>query len=525
MADRTPLVQGGKIVGVICRMQETGRLDTIVPRLESYQKLNSLVDDIIEQAPQAMLVIDSRGVIIRANSKFATQCGSERETLMGRDIREMAPPTAKEGAASKIAAVRDTVLACLQSGEERQSYHPDQDSPGLVLQASPVLNDQGDARLVVASMHAPDNIDFTRRHDEQTEPDFTAGVQTDEEDDGAVGALTREFGIVARSKAMLQVVQRAAKVSQSESSVLLQGESGVGKSMLAALIHRLSPRASEVFVPINCGAIPEQLMESELFGYERGAFTGASPKGKVGFIESANGGTVFFDEIGELSMPMQVKLLEVIDKKAFLRVGGTRQVKVDFRIVAATNRDLEREVAEGRFRKDLFYRVNVIPIGILPLRERKEDIMALALNMLARYNAGHSVRKRLYLEVMRLQLLHDMESNARELNNAMEWMLVMGEGNVLLPRDMPMAFQMKAGLDTPVQDPRNERKPDFEDLRSFAGNSPMTAAVQTFEQRYLELVLALKESMREAAKFLGVHPTTLWRKLTQHSLLGYGKYK
>ncbi|MDL2271843.1 sigma 54-interacting transcriptional regulator [Desulfovibrio sp. OttesenSCG-928-I05] len=523
LVDRTPLIQGGKIVGVVCRMQETGRLDAVVRHLESFQELDTLLDDVIEQAPQAMMVIDAQGIIIRVNSKFSEFCAAERDVLIGREARALPLGNVGGEPRAEVAALRDITLTCLQSGQARQAAYPDQESPKLWLQAAPAFTDQGIIRLVVANVHSAEGTEPFPRDKEEEEPDFTAGVQPDEDNDEAISALTREFGIIARSKPMLRVVQRAAKVSQSESSVLLQGESGVGKSMLAALIHRLSPRGQEAFVPINCGAIPEQLIESELFGYERGAFTGASPKGKIGLIESGNGGTVFFDEIGELSMPMQVKLLDVIDKKAFMRVGGTRQIKIDFRIVAATNRDLEQDVADGRFRKDLFYRINVIPIDIPPLRERKEDIMALALNMLARYNAGHSVRKRLSPEVMRLLLQHDFPGNARELNNAMEWMLVMGEGNVLYPKDMPMTFQIKAGLGGSTQEPCHEQMPDFEDMLTFEGGCSLKDAVQTFEKRYLEQTLSRHENMQAAARFLDVHPTTLWRKLTQHNILGYGK--
>ncbi len=520
LVDRTPLVQNGKIVGVVCCMRDTSRLEAIVPRLDAYLELDSLTNDIIEMAPQALMATDSHGVIIRVNSKFSPLCASERDMLIGRDIRDLAFVRTKNGTPD-ISSIRDMILATLETGEASRKIETGGNSGRMLLQTSPALDDKGGVRLVVASIQASEGMELARAPQEESEPDF-AHVATEGIDE-SLTALIKEFGIIARSKAMLQVVQRAAKVSQSESSVLLRGESGVGKSMLAALIHRLSPRGEEVFIPINCGAIPEQLMESELFGYERGAFTGASPRGKTGLIESANGGTVFFDEIGELSMPMQVKLLEVIDKKAFLRVGGTRQVKVDFRIIAATNRDLEQDVREGRFRKDLFYRINVIPIVIPPLRQRKEDIMALALNMLARYNAGHSMRKRLSPEVMRLLLLHDFPGNARELNNAMEWMLVMGEGNVLHPRDMPVAFQMHGDNDAPPRQQPQERPFDFGEIPSFDGRSTLKDMVQGFEKRCLEQALAQHENMQAAARHLGMHPTTLWRKLTQHNLLGYGK--
>lgn len=325
--------------------------------------------------------------------------------------------------------------------------------------------------------------------------------------------------MVVRSAAIRRVVDRAIKVSQTDSSVLLQGESGVGKSMLAAIVHRLSPRKSGPFVSINCGAIPEQLMESELFGYERGAFSGANPKGKTGLLEAAHGGTVFFDEIGELPLPMQVKLLEALDKHAFLRVGGTKPVSVDVRIVAATNRNLAEDVEQGRFRKDLFYRLNVIPILIPPLRERKEDIYALALDMLDRHNARHGCRKRLSPEVIDLLLSHSFPGNARELGNIMEWMLVMSEGNVLRPEDLPLA--MRQGGAAQAAAPA-EQEGDAASL-VYQHGKPLKDILFAVEEECLRQALQRCATMHEAAQMLGMHPTTLWRKLAQHNMGQEGK--
>src|SRR5699024_9491314 len=197
---------------------------------------------------------------------------------------------------------------------------------------------------------------------------------------------TKVDGIVVKSEAIKRILELVNRMSKSDANVVLLGESGVGKSMFARAIHNGSERNKESFIEVNCGAIPENLFESEVFGYEPGAFTGASQKGKVGLIELADQGTLFLDEVGEIPLSQQVKLLKVLEEKKVVRVGGQKAIDVDFRLVAATNQDLKELVRQGEFREDLFYRLNVVPITIPPLRERKEDIYQLAHYYLAIHN-------------------------------------------------------------------------------------------------------------------------------------------
>ena len=237
-------------------------------------------------------------------------------------------------------------------------------------------------------------------------------------------------GMITSSPKMKRVIDLAVRVASVDSTVLIQGESGVGKGLLTEIIHRNSLRTTKPFIKIDCGAIPEKLLESELFGYKKGSFTGANSGGKVGLIELANTGTLFLDEIGELPLDLQVKLLRVIQDRKIMPIGGKEPVDVDIRIIAATNRDLEEMVNQKKFREDLYYRLNVIPIVIPPLRERKEDIPGLILVLLDHYNKKFGFNKKFTPEVTRLLIKHDWPGNIRELENMIERLVVTSGGNV-----------------------------------------------------------------------------------------------
>lgn len=248
-------------------------------------------------------------------------------------------------------------------------------------------------------------------------------------------------GIVAESYAMKQVVDIAIRVAGSSSTVLITGESGTGKELIARLIHEKSQRKNGPFVAVNLAAIPESLIESELFGYEKGAFTGADRE-KPGLIERAHGGTLFLDEIGELPLPLQVKLLRVIEEKEIQRLGGLRPKKVDFRLLTATNRDLEEMVKAGTFRDDLFYRINVIHIHIPSLRERKEDIPYLLEHFLKIYSAREAKKiKGFTREAYELLLRYHYPGNVRELENIVERAVVLSQGEYITTEELPLSLR------------------------------------------------------------------------------------
>ncbi len=248
--------------------------------------------------------------------------------------------------------------------------------------------------------------------------------------------LTGKYGnMVGQSKIMQEIIALIERVAKSNASVLITGESGTGKEVAAVAIHQNSPRCNAPFIPVNCAALPEQLLESELFGHERGAFTGATSR-KLGRFELADKGTIFLDEIAEMSLNMQAKLLRVLQEKSFERVGGTETLSVDVRVIAATNRQLDEAIKKGQFREDLFYRLNVVNIHLPPLRERKEDIPLLAKHFLSKIGHTYQVEK-ISPEAMELLCSYHWPGNIRELQNVIERAAIICRSNTILPEHLP----------------------------------------------------------------------------------------
>lgn len=313
--------------------------------------------------------------------------------------------------------------------------------------------------------------------------------------------------LVGSSTAMLEVYKLVARVAESKSTVLLQGESGTGKELIARAIHANGPRRDKSFIPVNCGALPDTLLESEMFGYERGAFTGAVGT-KTGLFEAANGGTLFLDEIGELGPSLQVKLLRVMQDQEVRRVGGTGSTKVDVRIIAATNRDLEQLVKEGKFRDDLFYRLNVVPITLPSLAERREDIPMLVHHFFEKYRAGssHGVHGVLP-KTMALLRQYRWPGNVRELENVIERAVSLSHGPLVTPEDLPEAVR-QGSIDEgdgklSQEDPTHEAHLTLEEV----------------EKRHLIRVLKeTKGNKVKAAKILGIDRRTLYRMAERFGL-------
>jgi two-component system, NtrC family, response regulator HydG len=305
--------------------------------------------------------------------------------------------------------------------------------------------------------------------------------------------INLEHNMVGDSPRMRDVYQFLARVAPTESTVLIQGESGTGKELAARAIHRNSPRSPQPFVAINCAAITDTLLESELFGHEKGAFTGAVGQ-KKGKIEVADGGTLFLDEVGELAPALQAKLLRVLQEREFERVGGTRTVKVNVRIIAATNKDLGDQVKAGAFRQDLFYRLNVVAFTMPSLRDRRDDIPLLANYFITKHSAKCKVHPRpLSKEARSCLLNYDWPGNVRELENAIERALVLGGGDAIHPEDLP--------------EPVLER----ESTAGLASGKYHAALTDLKKQLILKALDDSGGSYTEAAKLLGVHPNYLHR--------------
>ncbi len=311
-------------------------------------------------------------------------------------------------------------------------------------------------------------------------------------------------GLVAHSAAMVAVLERVRVAAPAPSTVLIVGESGTGKELIANAIHQQSPRSARRFVALNCGAIPGEILEAELFGHERGAFTGAHQR-RVGLIESADGGTLFLDEISELSPDLQVKLLRVLEQRTVTRVGGNEEIPVDFRLVAATNRELDAEIANGRFRQDLYFRLRVVVISLPPLRERVEDIPPLVSLFIERFNRELD-RKVSSVDPALLAALQARRwpGNVRELRNVVENMVLFGRGPGLSIEDLP---------------PESERPSPA----AVAGGAWQPRSMAELEREAIERTLAYTEGHRaRAAQLLGIGLRTLQRKLKEYGLAAPG---
>ncbi len=310
-----------------------------------------------------------------------------------------------------------------------------------------------------------------------------------------------EFGqLIGKSPAMAEVYRLIDMVSAAPATVLLQGESGVGKEVIARTIHQRSQQCHGPLISLNCGAVPESLLESELFGYEKGAFTGAD-SARPGKIELAHGGTLFLDEVSEMEPRTQIEFLRVLDRREFRRLGGSRLVRVDIRVIAATNKRLEDEVAAGRFRKDLFYRLNVVPINVPPLRERKEDIAALARSFLNEFSVTYQKpRMRLSRAALEDLLAHDWPGNVRELRNLMERLTVTLNDTIIEPGDLPPEYRRAEQARPTVEIPLGSRLEDVEAL---------------LIRRTLAEITPHRE---KAARILGISPRALHYKLNRYGL-------
>ncbi len=318
-------------------------------------------------------------------------------------------------------------------------------------------------------------------------------------------------GMIGRSAAMKEIFSRITRVASSDSTVLITGDSGTGKELVANAIHHLSPREQQTIVPVNCGAIPSELLESELFGHIKGAFTGAISN-RLGRFEIANGGTIFLDEIGDMPLLLQVKLLRVLQAKQIEPVGGTHPLDIDVRIIAATHKDLERAVGEGSFREDLFYRLNVIPIRIPSLKERREDIPLLISYFLSRFVSADGSNKIDFSDqALELMMTYEWSGNVRELENVIERLVILRGGSVIKPEDLPAKIFRHNPLATSLYKTIFDLPEDGINLRSVLSDIE--------DSLILQALMKTKGNKNRASKLLHMNRTTLIEKMKKKNIV------
>lgn len=489
IANRSPIFFDGQIHGVISVFQDISEYETIISELQSFQRLNRELEAIFESSYDGLYITDGKANTIRVNRAYERITGLRREELLGRNMHDLVEEHVYD---------HSVTLAVLEKCEPVTIMQMVTGNNQVIVTGTPIFDEEGEIVLVVTNVRNITELNELKAELENSRRIASRMAQTLLEQDSVDHAMQQ---MVIKSQSMMKVVRMAIKVAGTQAPVLLQGESGVGKSMLARIIHQISDRKERAFVKINCGTIPPTLMESELFGYEKGAFTGAMPGGKAGMIETAHRGTVFLDEIAELRPEMQIKLLEVIEEKTFTRVGGTRPVAVDVRIIAATNRDLQEMIREGGFREDLYYRLNVVPISIPPLRQRREDIMPLVMKVMESLNRRNSTAKKLESRVIDRLKGYDYPGNVRELINIVERMMILSEGERLSAEDLPEETLASACA-----------------VHLGSGGTTLRESVRVLEMRMIRSALEKSPSLAAAAESLAVHPTTLWRKMMRYGI-------
>lgn len=383
--------------------------------------------DVFEYAFDEIFVTDEQGIVVRVNSTCERHYQLAAEELVGKHVKELQKDGIFYPSATLEVIEKKRPIELVQTTKSGEYLH---------VRTRPVFDDEGNLRRVISYSRDLTELYQLRQKVEEMDNQLKTYKKELRE--------TYEYeGLIFKSLAMQKIVDTIKKVSVVDSTVLVLGETGVGKSRLVRHLHEVSHRKHESFYEINCAALPTNLIESELFGYSGGSFTGANREGKKGLLESAHKGTLFLDEIGEMPLEIQAKLLQVLQEKTFRPIGGRELKKVDVRIVAATNRDLSEMVKQGTFRKDLYYRLNVIPIAIPPLRERTEDILPLIYHYLQHFNKKYGRDVKLAPSTLQMFVGYPWEGNNREIENVIE-RIVITVDDVVTVEDLPLSMQEAA---------------------------------------------------------------------------------
>ncbi len=383
--------------------------------------------DVFEYAFDEIFVTDEQGIVVRVNSTCERHYQLAAEELVGKHVKELQKDGIFYPSATLEVIEKKRPIELVQTTKSGEYLH---------VRTRPVFDDEGNLRRVIS--YSRDLTELYQLRQKVEEMDNQLKTYKKE-----LRETYEHEGLIFKSLAMQKIVDTIKKVSVVDSTVLVLGETGVGKSRLVRHLHEVSHRKNESFYEINCAALPTNLIESELFGYSGGSFTGANREGKKGLLESAHKGTLFLDEIGEMPLEIQAKLLQVLQEKTFRPIGVRELKKVDVRIVAATNRDLSEMVKQGTFRKDLYYRLNVIPIAIPPLRERTEDILPLIYHYLQQFNKKYGRDVKLAPSTLQMFVGYPWEGNNREIENVIE-RIVITVDDVVTVEDLPLSMQEAA---------------------------------------------------------------------------------
>lgn len=451
---------------------------------------------IIEHSFDGIFITDKNANVLRINHAYEDITGLKSEEVLGKNMADLVKRKLISQSGSLIVARTKkpvTLQQRFKSGKE------------ALVTSSPIFDKDGTLIMIVTNVRDLTEI-YNLKEIVQEKTDAMERLRLEL---AHIQNPAAEQEVIAKDETTLAAMLLANRVAPMDTTVILLGETGVGKEVMARYIYQHSHRVKNSFIKVNCGAIPESLIESELFGYESGAFTGANRAGKIGLFELANKGTLFLDEIGELPKDTQVKLLRVLQEQEIMRIGGTKPVKINVRVIAATNRNLEEMVKNGEFREDLYYRLTVFPISIPPLRLRKKDITPLALSFLSKLNQKYNFKK--YFSDISIQLLNEYSwpGNIRELKNIVERAIIISSDDEIQPENLHLLHQSQPVILPEEKDIDIKKAEHGSDIQFPVDLQDILTRT---EYHYLTAAYQKCGNVRDAAHALGITPSTFVRK-------------
>jgi len=490
--------KGGEYL-ILCQDQTSYQL--LLEQIDHLNQKTVLSEQLFNVLYDGFFITDEKGVTLYVNDAYIKLSGVQREDLIGKSVYQQMEEGLLPNSCTAI------VLKTKKPASTINNYYLGRN---CLVTGTPVFLDDELKRVICIVR----DMSELQAMEEQLAKATSLSASLKQHLREMEVKTKNTFVLETRSKTMKAIYDKAALVAPLDTPVLILGETGVGKDFLVNFIHNLPEKNKDsVLMKINCGAIPENLLESELFGYEAGAFTGASRLGKTGLFELANKGTLYLDEIGDMPISLQVKFLDVLQGKTFYRLGGTKPIALGARIIAATNVAIEKAIAEGRFRRDLYYRLNVISITIPPLRQRVDDIIPLAMIFLERFNKKYGRKRYFAPQTIELLLNYDWPGNVRELENILERLVIITPADCIVPKLFleqvtTAEEQLKVYIHGQVS-----KAP-----RTAGAKQSLKEALDAYEESYLGESLKQHGTLREAAKALGIDLSTLVRKKQKYKL-------
>lgn len=465
----------------------------------------SLMTLLLDNLPFGIYILDNKGKYIYVNATYVSLLKTGKQELLGSNVHDFVDRGELEFCISDIIYSKKKRMSMIQEARLKRGYETLLYKHFII--STPMLNAVGDVTNIIAVCIPLDR--FTSLYSEAAKG-------------SSLNLVSRQITnptVIAESPEMRALLKNARRIAQTDASILISGESGTGKEVIAQYIHDFSKRSKGKLIAINCASLPGDLLEAELFGYAKGAFTGASASGKRGLIEEANGGILFLDEINSMPLQLQGKLLRVLETKTIQKLGSTENKKIDFQLISATNESLEAAIKEKRFRSDLYYRLNVIPLRLPSLAERRADIIPLAEYFLKKYNRKYD--KNITLSNNTLQIIKEYEwpGNVRELKNCIERIVIMSSDNIVEHINLKSLYTDKV----PVNSVINQTNPDKDQIftRFYQSDStplPLSKYLEKCEKEYLSYAISLNGSTYKAAEYLQTSQSLIMRRKKKYQL-------